>query len=417
MSVALLSIGTELTRGELHNKNAGWLAERLTSLGYQVTEMVSVDDDDARIISTLSALSERHEAILSTGGLGPTTDDRTTACVARLLAVELVRDESALSHIRTLFEKFGRTMSPSNEKQADFPRGATVLSNDKGTAPGFMVEIGPCRAFFMPGVPREMSDMFEREVVARLPKRQAPFVTVRLRTFGMPEAEVNDRLADIESKHGITIGYRASHSEIEVKILAAGRVGETAEQVEARATSVADEVADRLGTVVYGRGSPRLPEVVGRLLVEREATLSLGESCTGGLLSQFITQVPGASQYYRGGVVSYDNAIKVEVLGVAEALINEHGAVSEEVARAMAAGARTRLGSTYAIGITGVAGPGGGTLDKPVGLVHWAVSGPTKTTCMQRVFFGDRAQIQHRAAMNALFSLYRMLFDDTDPGR
>ncbi len=409
MSSALLTIGTELTRGDLQNTNTTWLAERLTSLGYEVTEMVTVDDDDERIQNTLSSLSERHQVIVSTGGLGPTTDDRTSACAARVLQVPLVRDEASLTKIRELFEKFGRTMSASNEKQADFPQGATILGNQKGTAPGFFCKIGPCSAFFLPGVPREMSAMFDEQVVPLLPVRNAPFTTVRLRTFGMPEAEVNDHLSGLEEQHDVTIGYRASHSDIEVKVLATGKKNESECDLKTRAEGIADEVVTRLGDVVYERGERHLPAVVGDLLISKGVRLALAESCTGGLLSQWITEVPGASRYYQGGVVSYANSAKTGILGVSELLLERHGAVSEPVARAMAEGAKRVLRADYSIAITGVAGPTGGTQEKPVGLVHWAVSTPQNTFSKHRVFFGDRAQIQRRAATFALHFLLQAL--------
>ena len=323
MNCALLTIGTELTRGDLNDTNSGWLARRLSALGYEVTEMVSVDDDDARICAALRSLCARHEVVISTGGLGPTTDDRTTACAAEVLGVPLVRDEAALAGIRSLLERFGRTLSPSNAKQADFPEGATILSNTKGSAPGFMVAIDHARAFFMPGVPREMATMFEQEVVPRLPPRDRLFTTVRLRTFGMPEAEVNERLADLPLTPGITIGYRASHSDIEVKVLAEGQPGESATELETRAEAVGDAISERLGSAVYGRGEAHLPQIVGDLLVTQGASLGLAESCTGGLLSNWITQVPGASRYFKGGIVSYANTVKSQVLGVSELLLEK----------------------------------------------------------------------------------------------
>jgi len=415
MSFALLAIGTELTRGDLHNTNSGWLAERLTSLGHEVTHMLSVDDEDERIVEALRGLARDHEIIVCTGGLGPTTDDRTSACVARLLGVPLLRDAAAFERILAFFKARGRDMAPSNGKQADFPEGAVVLPNRMGTAPGFSVRIGTCSAYFLPGVPREMSVMFDEQVVPHLPKPAAPFTTVRLRTFGLPEAEVNDRLAAIETKHQVTIGYRASNSEIEVKVMARAQLAESAEQLELRASSAADEIASLLGPVVYSRGQAQLPEVIGQLLLERRATLALAESCTGGLLSQWITSVPGASRYFKGGVVAYANAAKAQLLGVPETVLRRHGAVSEPVARAMAEGAQRVLGSDYAIALTGLAGPGGGTKDKPVGLVHWAVTGPQGTVCRRVEFFGDRAQVQSRSATSALFTLYKFLTDQLSP--
>jgi nicotinamide-nucleotide amidase len=326
-----------------------------------------------------------------------------------------VRDAGAFQDILAFFKARGRDMAPSNGKQADFPEGAVVLKNRMGTAPGFCVQIGSCSAFFLPGVPTEMSVMFDEQVVPRLPPSAVPFTTVRLRCFGLPEAEINDRLATIESKHQVTIGYRASNAEIEVKVLAKAQPEETAPQLLLRATHVADEVAELLSPFVYSRGEAKLPEVVGHLLLGQRATLGLAESCTGGLLSQWITSVPGASRYFKGGVVAYSNSAKAHLLGVSETMLRKYGAVSEPVARAMAEGARRALGSDYAIALTGLAGPGGGTKEKPVGLVFWAVAGPHGTVCKRVEFFGDRSQVQIRSAMSALFTLYKLLTNQLSP--
>lgn len=409
MSIALLTIGTELTRGDLHDTNSGWLAERLTSLGYEVTHMLSVDDDDERICAAFRNLSATHDVIISTGGLGPTTDDRTAACIAQVLEVPLVRNEAALSAISALFKAYGRPISPSNEKQADLPEHSTMLPNSKGTAPGFMVHMAAARVFVLPGVPREMMTMFNEHVVALLPPRQRLFCTLRLRAFGIPEAEVNDRLAGLEEKYDITIGYRASTSDIEIKVQASAPTRENAEQLQARAQLAADEIAQLLRPAIYSRSNALLPEVIGELLTLSKSTLAVAESCTGGLVSEWLTQVPGASRYYKGGVVSYANTAKAKVLGVPETILHKYGAVSEPVARAMAEGAKRVLGADYAISITGIAGPGGGSKEKPVGLVHWAVAGPDGTIARHRVMLGDRGLIQRRAAMSALFSLYKRL--------
>lgn len=415
MTIAIVAIGTELTRGELHNRNAGWLADQLARLGHEVTEMVTVDDDDDRIIETFSRLAEAHEAILCTGGLGPTTDDRTTACVARWVEKPLVRDEAQLAAIRELFEARGLIMSESNTKQADFPEGGTVLPNGFGTAPGFFVDAGrrhgsgTCRAFFMPGVPMEMEQMFRSGVLPALPSVARPVFTARLRTYGMPEAEVNDRLADLEEEYGVVLGYRASNSEIEVKVLVSAESEGALQKEKARAVRVADLIEERLGPVVYARGETSLPEVVGKLAQERGVTLGLAESCTGGLVSEMVTGVPGASAYYMGGVCSYANWVKENLLRVPAKLILTEGAVSEAVAIAMAQGARKALGADVTLALTGVAGPGGGTEEKPVGLVHWAVSNGRETVAKSRVFRGDRGQVQKRAAIAGLWSLREML--------
>jgi nicotinamide-nucleotide amidase len=409
MSAAILCTGTELTRGELLNSNATWLAEALTALGFEVAVIETVGDDRERIGSALVRLGRDHDVITCTGGLGPTTDDLTTEVVAGVLGLPLVRDEPSLQKIRARFEKAGRTMTPSNEKQADFPRGAAILPNENGTAPGFCVTIGRAVAAFLPGVPSEMMPMFEASVVPKLASiaRQETH-QIRLRTYGLAESTVNDRLRGIEATHGVTIGYRARIPEIEVKVLATGELAET------RAVAAAKEVRTALGDVVYGEGDTTFAATLLTELGARNATLALGESCTGGLVAELLTDVPGSSRAFLGGVVAYSNAAKSALLGVEPALIETHGAVSEEVARAMAEGARARFGATLAVGVTGIAGPDGGSADKPVGLVHFAVAGQRGTTAKAVTFTGNRSAVRMRAAFAALAFVRRAMLEDLE---
>jgi len=403
MTCAILSIGTEITRGELVNTNAAWLAASLTDLGFEVLEQATVDDDETRIIAALERLAKTAKVIVSTGGLGPTTDDLTTASVAKALGVPLVRDEGSLDHIRRRFERIGRTMSASNEKQADFPQGAGVLANPIGTAPGFEVELPTgARAFFMPGVPREMQKMFEEQVTPRI-RKLSPNDShqIRLRTFGMPESVVGEKLAGIEASHpGVTIGYRAHFPEIEVKVLARAKDKPEAHDL---ATRAANEVRARLADVIYGEGEDTFPGVVGRALRTRGWTLAVAESCTGGLVGHLLTREPGASDYLMLDAVTYANSAKQQVLGVDEEALRGHGAVSAEVATGMAEGARRVSGADVALAITGIAGPTGGTETKPVGLVFLAIATTKGTFVKERQFsYSDRSMIQTIAAYAGL---------------
>ncbi len=415
MTAAVLCTGTELTRGELVNTNGAFLGEALTALGFDVGAVDMVDDDADRITLALERLGREHEVLVCTGGLGPTTDDLTTACVARLLGVPLERDQASLEAIRLRLERAGRTMAASNAKQADFPHGASILPNANGTAPGFSVKLGRALAFFLPGVPSEMRAMFSASVAPAI----EPLVALRshqtrLRTFGLPESEVNDRLNGIEAAHGVTIGYRAKLPEIEVKVLARAP---SRDEARARSEVAAGEVRSRLGDeVVYGEGDTSLAETVCRLLEARAWTLALAESCTGGLVAELVTDVPGASRSFLGGAVTYSNASKAELLGVPPALIEAHGAVSEEVARAMAEGARRRFGSKLALAITGIAGPDGGTPEKPVGLVHFAVASDGGTTVRHTVFTGGRELVRRRAAFSGLALVRRVVRELTRAG-
>jgi nicotinamide-nucleotide amidase len=397
MTCAILCIGTELTRGELVDTNGPWLAANLTDLGFEVTEKATIDDDRARIIATLKRLAGVARVIVCTGGLGPTTDDLTSEAVAEALGVPTERDEASLEHIRRRLERFGRTVSPTNAKQADFPRGAEILPNPVGTAPCFRVAVGDALAFFMPGVPREMTRMFEEQIVPRI-RALAPNDSqqVRLRTFGLPESVVGERLAGVEESFpGVTIGYRAHFPEIEVKVLARGADAATARALCEGATA---EVRQRLADVIYGDGDDTFAGVVGRALRARGYTLAIAESCTGGLVGHMVTREPGASDFLLVDAVTYANSAKTRLLGVEEETLRGHGAVSTEVAAAMAEGVRRVSGADIALSLTGIAGPSGGTADKPVGTVYVAVASPKGTVVKHRVFPGERVQIQTLAS-------------------
>jgi nicotinamide-nucleotide amidase len=397
MTCAIFSIGTELTRGELVNTNAAWLGAAMTALGFEVVEHAVVDDDRARIVEALERLAKRAKVIVCTGGLGPTTDDLTTEAVASALGVPLVRDEASVDHIRRRFERLGRTMSATNVKQADFPQGATVLTNPVGTAPGFMVDLRGAMAFFMPGVPHEMKRMFEDHVTPRV-RALAPNDShqIRYRSFGLPESVVGEKLAGIEAAHpGVTIGYRAHFPEIEVKVLARAK---SREEAVALAERAAAEVRSRLGDVIYGQEEDTFAGVVGRALRTRGYTLAIAESCTGGLVGTLLTKEPGASDFLLLDAVTYANSAKQAVLGVDEDVLRGHGAVSAEVATRMAEGARRVSGADVALAITGVAGPTGGSDAKPVGLVYLAVATANGTEVKEQRFPGQRHWIQTLAA-------------------
>jgi nicotinamide-nucleotide amidase len=401
MSAAILCIGTELTRGELQNSNATWLAESLTSIGFEVLAVDCVDDDRARIEQALVRLSQTHSVLVCTGGLGPTTDDITTECAARVAGVALQRDQASLDAIRDRLSRFGREMAASNAKQADFPVGSRILPNPNGTAPGFELKLGSALAYFMPGVPFEMKAMFDSHVAPAItPLLRDRHFQVLLRTFGLPESAVNDHLSGIEAEFGVTIGYRATMPEIEVKILARAL---TLEAARSRAELGARAVRARLGEeIVFGEGKARFPEALCHLLEGKGVTLALAESCTGGLVAELLTAQAGASTVFRGSAVVYANYAKTRLLGVPAELISEHGAVSAEVARALAEGARNVFASDLALALTGIAGPGGGSAEKPVGLVHYAVASETGTTDIQAIFSGNRDQVRRRAAFAGL---------------
>lgn len=398
---AVLCIGTELTRGEHSNGNATWLAEALTRVGFEVTALLAVDDDRERIGDAVQRLGREHAVVVSTGGLGPTTDDVTTEAVARRLGLSLERHAPSLEVIRARLERHGRSMAVSNEKQADFPQGAQILENQSGTAPGFSIQVEAARCFFLPGVPREMRAMFEAGVAPAVASlAQGAHHQILLRTFGLPESEVGDRLKGIEEEHPVTLGYRATFPVIEVKVLARA---DSRTDAETRARAAADQVRARLGDrIVFAEGDRTLAQALGDLLLERGLRLACAESCTGGLIGELVTARGGASAFFAGSAVVYENRAKSVLLGVDAGLIASHGAVSQEVARAMAEGACRAFGVDVGIGVTGIAGPDGGTEEKPVGLVHWAIATEAGVTDRHRVFAGTREQIRLRAAYAAL---------------
>jgi nicotinamide-nucleotide amidase len=404
MTCAVLCIGTELTRGELVDTNGPWLAAGLTDIGFEVVEKATVDDDPRRIVSAVKRLAGFSRVIVCTGGLGPTTDDLTSEAVAEALAVPTVRDEPSLDHIRRRLEKFGRAVSPSNAKQADFPRGAEILPNPIGTAPGFQVTLGEATLFFMPGVPREMKRMFEEQVIPRIrPLAPNESFQIRLRTFGLPESVVGERLGGVEEAFpGVTIGYRAHFPEIEVKVLARGKRDGGQDAARAICERATAEVRTRLADVIYGDGEDTFAGVVGRALRGRGFTLAIAESCTGGLVGHMVTREPGASDFLLVDAVTYANSAKTRLLGVGEDVLRGHGAVSAEVAAAMAEGVRRVSGADVALSLTGVAGPSGGSAEKPVGTVYLAIASAKGTIVKHRVFGGERLQIQTLASYAGL---------------
>jgi len=394
MTAAVLSIGTELTRGELVNSNAAWLGEELTKLGFDVIEHSTVDDALERIVTIIRRFAKEHRVVVATGGLGPTSDDLTTEAAAKAAGVGLRRDESVVAEIREKFRAFGRVMPESNAKQGDFPEGATILPNAMGTAPGFSMTLGDCRFFFVPGVPREMKHIFFETIaplIAPLAERRTH--QVHLRTFGMTESGVAEALRGLEKEHeGLTLGYRAHFPEIEVKVHVRAQ---SAAEAERRSQSIAEQVRARLGDAVFGGRDDSFPEMVGEALRNRGKTLAVAESCTGGRGGEMLTRVPGASDYLLLDAVVYANRAKIAVLGVSEETLRAHGAVSSETAAAMAEGALRVAGADIAVSITGVAGPSGGTDDKPVGTIWFGLArkGEPTITKLRKLPWGrDRVQ-------------------------
>ncbi len=400
----VISIGTELTLGQSVDTNAAWLAEQLAGQGVRCERHVTVPDDLAAIRDTLRQAAGACDLIIATGGLGPTVDDLTREGLAEAAGVRLETDAASVEQIRAFFARRGREMPERNKVQARVPQGGRPIENTCGTAPGILMELNGTPCYALPGVPFEMKTMFTRDVLPHIRAAAAGRVLRqrRLSCFGLGESDIGERLRDLMAPgRNPTIGTTAELGVIGVRINASG---ESAEAAEALLDEAEAEVRARLGTVVFGREADTLASVVGTQLAARRATLSTAESCTGGLIAKMLTDVPGSSEYFVGGVVAYANELKQRLLGVPAEMLATVGAVSEPVARAMAEGARGAFSSTYALAVTGIAGPAGGTPDKPVGLVFFGLATPTGVSAHEARFGGDapRDVIRQRAARTAL---------------
>lgn len=416
MRAEVLTIGDELLRGEIVDSNKAFISDRLLSLDIETHYHASVRDVPADMIDAFRRAAGRADAVVVSGGLGPTRDDLTAEVLAEAFGLGMRLDAAALETIRAFFASVGREMSENNAKQARFPDGAEVLPNPIGTAPGFALEVrqgaGAGSVFFcLPGVPREMMRMVDEQVLPRLAARLAGSgrgaVRARLlRTFGIGESTLDAELADVAASGGLSLGFRTSFPDNYLRPVARA---DTAEQAEALLDGVCATIRERLGPLVYGEGDVALEQVVGRLLAERGVRVAVAESCSGGLVASRLTEVPGASAWFLGGVVAYANSAKQSLLGVPAALLEEHGAVSEPVARAMAEGVRARLGADLGVATTGISGPSGGSESKPVGLVHLALADAQGTHADHFVFPLDRARHRQLTTQVALDWIRRRL--------
>ena len=405
--VELLATGDELLTGQVVDTNSPWLMDRLWDLGVMVRRKTLVGDDHADLAAAIRETTGRAGLVVLSGGMGPTEDDLTSEVVAEVLGVPLERHEPSLRTIEERFRKFGREMTPNNAKQALFPRGAEVVPNRFGSAPGFAARVGRGELVCLPGVPVEYRGLCDEFVLPRVASRLGAVPAARVvKLFGVPESHADHAMRPImddPANAGVRWGYRAHWPEVHVKWTVAGP------DAEAHAERIGAAVRAAFGDQVWGQGKDELPDRVVARLAARGERVALAESCTGGLVASLLTAVPGASAVLDLGVVAYANAMKQAVVGVPEALLAAHGAVSEPVARALAEGARRLAGATWGVGITGIAGPTGGTPEKPVGTVHLALAGPGGTTAAARTYRGDRGRVQRQAAFEALDLLRRAL--------
>ena len=409
LTAEIIAIGSELLAADRTDTNSLWLTEKLNLLGIEVKLKTIVGDDDARLEETIKDATRRSKVVITTGGLGPTEDDITRKITARALGKRLLLDEAVLDEIKKRFLGFGVSMPERNSRQAMVIEDAEVLPNPNGSAPGMFLDHNGTAIVLLPGPPREMQPMFTNHVASRLESRAGNVRVVRrmLRVVGMGESAVDEKIAPVYTKYDnpqTTILF--NQSEIEIHLTARGR---TEEEANALLDRVVLEIEERLGNAIFSFAGEKMEEVVGLKLTVGGYTVATAESCTGGLLAERLTEVPGSSKYFIEGVVSYANDAKTRTLGVESMLLMEHGAVSAPVAEAMAAGIRKRADTDFGLAITGIAGPSGGTEEKPVGTVFIAISSEAGTESKKLKFPGDRHLIRWRASQAALEMLRRRL--------
>ncbi|HXQ98427.1 MAG TPA: competence/damage-inducible protein A [Candidatus Limnocylindrales bacterium] len=402
MKAEIIAVGSELLTPDRVDTNSLFLTAELNKLGIEVTRKGVVGDKREDVRDAFSQALARADVVIASGGLGPTEDDLTREAAADLLGRKLESHPDVLLAIQERFRRIGRQMAEVNARQAMVPEGATVLENLKGTAPGLWMEAGGHSLILLPGPPNELQAMFARQVAERLAKRSGKVrqVTRELRVVGMPESDLDQRIAQIYTKYAdVHTTILAAPGEIQIHL----RAWTADTQGIAR---VLDEMVERISMAlaenVYTTKGESLEEVVAGALTLNAATISTAESCTGGLLAERLTRIPGSSNYFLGGVVSYSNELKSEWVDVPAEIIESRGAVSPEVAVALADGIRRRTGSTLGVGITGVAGPGGGTPEKPVGLVHIALADGSTPRERGLNFPGDRERVRWQASQTAL---------------
>jgi nicotinamide-nucleotide amidase len=409
LTAEIIAIGSELLTPSRTDTNSLWLTDQLNQIGIEVKLKTIVGDDDARLEEAIKDALRRSRVVIMTGGLGPTEDDITRKIAARAMARRLQLDEKVLEHIRTMFMRWGRAMPEINARQAMIIEGAEVLDNPNGSAPGMYVEHEGRSVVLLPGPPREMKPMFETHIKPRLAAKAGDVRVMRrmLRVSGLGESAVDEKIAPVYRQYTnpqTTILF--NRSEIEIHLTAQGK---TEQEAELLLDGLAGQIEERLGDAIFAFRGEKMEEVVGLRLAVNGFTLATAESCTGGLIAERITEVPGSSVYFREGVITYSNEAKVRLLGVPYDLIAEYGAVSAPVAEAMAEGVRLRADADFGVAVTGIAGPGGGSEDKPVGLVFIALSDDAHTEHRKLLLPGDRQLIRWRASQAALDLLRRRL--------
>lgn len=411
MNAEILAVGTELLMGQIANTNAQYISQRLPDVGVGVYYHSVVGDNAARLEECLKIALGRSEAVIMTGGLGPTQDDLTKETVSRVLNRRLILHEETLGIMKEFFKRHNRTMTDNNIKQAYLPEGSLIIKNRNGTAPGCIIESEGKTVIMLPGPPNEMKPMFEETVIPYFREKSGFRLESRyLRIFGIGESVVESTIIDIiEGQTNPTIAPYAREGEVTIRVTA--RYGKDDNQ-EDIITPVVDEIKSRLGNAVYSTENKDIEQVTAELLLENNITISTAESCTGGLISSVLTSIPGVSKIFNRGIVSYSNKSKVENLGVKDEIIEKYGAVSRETAEKMAEGIRNISDTDLGLAVTGIAGPEGGTPEKPVGLVYIALADRGKVQCVELKLWGDRNRIRRVTSLHAFDMVRRWVLEN-----
>ena len=398
MNAEILAVGTELLMGQIVNTNAQYISERLNSIGINVYFHSVVGDNPKRLKNSIKLALERSELVVITGGIGPTKDDITKEKVAEVFGKEMVLHEESLKKIKDYFLKLGREMTGSNAKQAYFPKDSIIIENNKGTAPGCIIESDNKVVIMLPGPPREMQPMFDESVLPYLQKdSDYKIVSKYLRIFGIGESKLEEEIMDlVDNQKDVTIATYAKMGEVTVRLTCKSKLSEDGFD---KICPFEDKIIKILGSNVYSTENEDLEKVVARMLLDKNLTISIAESCTGGLICSKLVSVSGISKAFNRGIISYSNDSKIEELGVKEDTIKNYGAVSKETAIEMAEGIQKLAGSDIGVSITGIAGPGGGSARKPVGLMYIALTYKGDTVYKKLNLSGDRERIINMASL------------------
>lgn len=414
MKSKIISIGDEILIGQIVNTNAAFLGDRLFSIGIPVAKTVVISDEEAELLSEFEDSFQNYDVTIITGGLGPTHDDITKPVLLKFFKDEFVRDEKVLAHVRNIFSSRNINMPKVNEDQALVPKNSKVIWNANGTAPGIWIEKDKKIFIALPGVPYEMRSMIENEILPELKKRFSSgsgkvYLQRTLLTTGLGESSLNEMIGNVKEIIGESkLAFLPSATGVRLRI---NTEGKNEEEAAEKMNIIEDKLRSKINNLIYGSDKEELEKVIGDILTERKQTLSIAESCTGGMISSKIVNIPGSSNYYEGGVCVYSNIEKIKILNIKEETLKKYGAVSEATAMEMAEGVRRLMGTDFSLSTTGIAGPSGGTDQKPVGLVWIGFSGKEKTYAVSFNFGNNREINIQRASHRALEILRRELLN------